>query len=58
MADFVKFVLAPLGLRGTSLAISGSRAGGVGVLNAELTNELAAVLPELASLATHARGPF
>ena len=34
MADFVKFVLAPAGLRGASLAISGSRAGGVGVLNA------------------------
>ncbi|MEO5882823.1 MAG: beta-ketoacyl synthase N-terminal-like domain-containing protein, partial [Caldimonas sp.] len=58
MSDFVKFVLAPAGLRGASLAISGSRAGGVGVLNAELAGDFDSVLPELATLAAHARGPF
>jgi len=58
MPDFVKFVLAPAGLRGASLAIAGSRAGGVGVLNAELTDDFASVLRGLASLATHARGRF
>ena len=56
MADFVKFVLAPAGLRGASLAISGSRAGGVGVVNGELENDFAVVLGELEFLATHARG--
>ena len=58
MSDFLTFVLAPAGLRGPSLAISGSRAGGVGVLNAELTNDFAPVLQELSVLATHARGDF
>jgi len=58
MIGFVKFVLAPAGLRGASLAISGSRAGGVGVLNAELAADFAAVLSELAVLAAHARGRF
>ena len=58
MADFVKFVLAPAGLRDASLAISGSRAGGVGVLNAELADDFRPVLRELAVLATHARGRF
>src|SRR4029077_2643022 len=58
MPEFVKFVFAPAGLRGASLAIAGSRAGGVGVLNAELEDDVACVLGELESLATHARGPF
>ena len=57
MPDFVKFVLAPAGFRGAALAISGSRAGGVGVLNGELTVELAPILRELDVLASHA-GPL
>ena len=51
MPEFVKFVLAPAGLRGASLAIAGSRAGGVGVLNAELADDVACVLRELDALA-------
>jgi acyl transferase domain-containing protein/NAD(P)H-dependent flavin oxidoreductase YrpB (nitropropane dioxygenase family)/NADP-dependent 3-hydroxy acid dehydrogenase YdfG len=58
MPEFVKFVFAPAGLRGASLAIAGSRAGGVGVLNAELEDDFTLVLAELSTLATHARGPF
>lgn len=58
MADFVKFVLAPAGLRGGSLATCGSRAGGVGVVNGELENDFDVVLGELEFLATHARAPF
>ena len=58
MPDFVKFVLAPAGFRGAALAISGSRAGGVGVLNGELSVELAPILRELDVLASHARGRF
>ena len=57
MADFVKFVLAPTGLRGASLAISGSRAGGVGVVNGELENDFAVGPAQNSNvLATHARG--
>ena len=58
MADFVKFVLAPAGLRGASLATSASRAGGVGVINGELESDFAVVLAELEFLATHARTTF
>ena len=58
MVDFVKFVLAPAGLRDASLATSGSRAGGVGVVNGELENDFAVVLGELEFLATYARAPF
>ena len=58
MPDFVKFVLAPTGLRSASLAISGSRAGGVGVVNGELEADFAVVLAELKFLAMHARAPF
>ena len=49
---------APAGLRGASLAISGSRAGGIGVLNAELANDLPTFLSDLETVATHAHGPF
>jgi acyl transferase domain-containing protein/NAD(P)H-dependent flavin oxidoreductase YrpB (nitropropane dioxygenase family)/NADP-dependent 3-hydroxy acid dehydrogenase YdfG len=58
MADFVKFVLAPAGLRAASLAITGSRAGGVGVVNGELQNDFAVILGELELLASFARAPF
>ncbi len=58
MPDFVKFVLAPAGLRGAALAIAGSRAGGVGIVNAEIEDDFSVVLDELTTLATHARGSF
>ncbi len=58
MAEFIKFVFAPAGLRGVGLAIAGSRGGGVGVLNAELEADSGLILAELELLATHARGVF
>jgi len=58
MPEFVKFVLAPAGLRGVSLAIAGSRAGGIGIVNGELGEDIPSLLGDLDSLATHARGAW
>ena len=58
MADFITFVFTPSGHREVSLAIAGSRAGGIGVLDAELEPRLDAVVEDLERVASHARGPF
>ena len=58
MAQFITFVFTPAGQRDASLAIAGSRAGGVGVLDAELEASLDAVVEDLQRIATHARAVF
>jgi acyl transferase domain-containing protein/NAD(P)H-dependent flavin oxidoreductase YrpB (nitropropane dioxygenase family)/NAD(P)-dependent dehydrogenase (short-subunit alcohol dehydrogenase family) len=58
MTGFIKFICTPAGRVDPALAIAGSRAGGVGVLNAELTNEVAQVVQALDRLAEHACGPY
>ena len=58
MVEFVKFVYTPAGLPDASLAICASRAGGVGILNGELTADVPALLAALDSLAAKAGAPY
>ena len=58
MSDFTTFVFTPAGLGDVSLAIAASRAGAVGIYNAELEPDSAAVVACLQRLAHHARGVF
>ena len=58
MVEFVKFVYTPAGLPDASLAICASRAGGVGILNGELTADAPALLAALDSLAANAGTPY
>ena len=58
MTQFVKFVLAPAGLRGSSLPVSACRAGGIGIVNAELAPDVCIVAREVAFVAAHVRTPF
>ncbi len=58
MSDFTQFVFTPAGLGDVTLAIAASRAGAVGVYNAELDTDAKATLALLARLARHARGAF
>ena len=58
MTDFVKFVFTPAGLPDVSLAISGCRAGGVGVLNAEFRSDARKILEDLESVARNVRSDF
>src|SRR4051794_39403958 len=58
VARFITFVFTPSGHRDGSLAIAASRAGGIGVLDAELEPRLDAVIEELERIAEHARGTF
>ena len=55
---FITFVFTPSGHRDVSLAIAGSRAGGIGVLDAELAPRFDTVVEDLERIATHARGAF
>ncbi|MCH2169968.1 SDR family NAD(P)-dependent oxidoreductase [Myxococcota bacterium] len=57
-AEFLKFVFTPAGSCDATLAIAASRAGGVGVLNAELVPDTSTLNHALALLAEHARGDF
>lgn len=54
----VTFVLNPARLADPAIAIAGSRAGGIGVLNAELGMANADVDEALRRMARHARAPF
>ncbi len=58
MSRFSKFVLQPPGLQNLDVAIAASRAGGIGVLNAELGGDHDLVVAGLERLAIHARGTF
>ena len=58
MLDFIKFVFTPAGFGDVALAIAASRAGAVGVYNAELENDSRRAVAALDRLAIHARGHF
>ncbi len=56
--DFEFIVLTPAGTPNPALAIAGSRAGALGILNLEFTGDSEASLSALTELAKHARGRF
>jgi len=58
LATFLPLVFTPAGHDDASLAIAASRAGAVGVFNAELGAEPAVVAAALDRLAAHGRGDF
>jgi acyl transferase domain-containing protein/NAD(P)H-dependent flavin oxidoreductase YrpB (nitropropane dioxygenase family)/NAD(P)-dependent dehydrogenase (short-subunit alcohol dehydrogenase family) len=58
MSGFTKLVYTPAGLLQADVAICASRAGGVGILNAELSSDMPAILAALEALATHTGGHF
>src|SRR5690348_16026966 len=58
MSEFVNLVYTPAGLDDPSLAICASRAGGVGILNAELSSDARAILGGLDRLGRYACGPY
>jgi acyl transferase domain-containing protein/NAD(P)H-dependent flavin oxidoreductase YrpB (nitropropane dioxygenase family)/NAD(P)-dependent dehydrogenase (short-subunit alcohol dehydrogenase family) len=58
MNEFKKFVYTPAGYNDASLAIAACRAGGIGILNAELSADSDKLLEQFALLSVHARNPF
>jgi acyl transferase domain-containing protein/NAD(P)H-dependent flavin oxidoreductase YrpB (nitropropane dioxygenase family) len=58
MADFAKLVYTPAAMADAALAICACRAGGIGVLNGELTVDVAALLRALDELAAHSAAPY
>jgi acyl transferase domain-containing protein/NAD(P)H-dependent flavin oxidoreductase YrpB (nitropropane dioxygenase family) len=58
MAGFAKLVYSPAAMADAALAICACRAGGVGILNAELTPDEPALLRALDDLAAHANAPY
>ena len=58
MTDFISFVFTPAGLGDPTLAIAASRAGAVGVYNAELEADSRQIVAALDRLASHAHGSF
>jgi acyl transferase domain-containing protein/NAD(P)H-dependent flavin oxidoreductase YrpB (nitropropane dioxygenase family) len=58
MTSFIQFVFTPAGLGDVTLAISASRAGAVGVYNAELDHDPREILVRLDALARQARGEY
>ncbi len=58
MVKFNKFVYTPAGFNDASLAIAACRAGGVGILNAELGNDPELVLSQLDFLCQKATGEY
>ncbi len=58
MPDFVKFVFTPAGLRDISIAVAASRAGAVGIYNAELDGDSREIVGAFDRLAKYARGGF
>ena len=58
MNKFKKFVYTPAGCSDASIAIAACRAGGVGILNAELSVESAKLLEQLDLLSKHGRNEF
>ncbi|MBS0445541.1 MAG: SDR family NAD(P)-dependent oxidoreductase [Proteobacteria bacterium] len=58
MPDFKTFVFTPAGLGDAALAIAASRAGAVGVYNAEFDLDARGAVAALDRLARHARGSY
>ena len=58
MAQFVKFVLTPAGLRDTALAIAACRAGGIGVVNGELEANTESIRHALDNVAGQVRSAY
>jgi len=58
MAGFAKLVYTPAAMADASLAICACRAGGVGILNAELSSDVPALLRALDDLAAHSAAPY
>lgn len=58
MTNFTQFVFTPAGLGDPALAIAASRAGAVGIYNAELDTDPKAVVQAFEWLARHARGDY
>ena len=58
MIGFTQFVYTPAGLADPSLAICASRAGGVGILNCELSSDVPALLSALNMLARNTHSPY
>jgi acyl transferase domain-containing protein/NAD(P)H-dependent flavin oxidoreductase YrpB (nitropropane dioxygenase family) len=58
MGQFIKLVFTPPGLNDPSLAIAASRAGAVGIYNAELETDPQRTALALKRLAQHAHGEF
>lgn len=58
MGSFVKLVCAPAGVPGVGIAIAASRAGGVGVVNAEFRTDVAGILADLDATSRLARKPY
>ncbi len=58
MTDFISFVFTPAGLGDPTLAIAASRAGAVGIYNAELDADTGQIVAALERLAVHAHGGF
>src|SRR5262245_32213666 len=52
------FVLTPPGAPDATLAIAASRAGGVGVINLEFTDDVTTALAAVTKLATYGKGRF
>ncbi len=58
MTSLMKFVFSPVGLEDVSLAIAASRAGAIGVYNAEFDSHVRASQRALVRLGRHAHGSF
>lgn len=58
MSNFAKLVFTPAGLNDVGLAVAASRAGSIGVYNAELESDPARIVAALERLARFAGGPF
>jgi len=58
MSEFTKFAFTPAGIANANLAICACRAGGVGILNGELSSVLPEWLEALDSVAKSARAPY
>lgn len=58
MSKFAKLVFTPAGLNDVGLAVAASRAGSIGVYNAELESDPARIVAALDRLARFAGGPF
>lgn len=58
MNEFKKFVYTPAGYNDASLAIAACRAGGIGILNAELSSDADKLLEQFALLSVHAKNSY
>ncbi len=58
MADFIKLVYVPAALADSTLVVQACRAGGIGVLDAELETEASGVFEQLDRIALKTKGNF